>query len=289
MPANSGAGTLGAVVTAATAALFAATTLVTALRVGADTVETPAASSPWRGWSTLRLKAKAAPLLRGHVELRVSHEPGALRLETSTLARFVGATIARSETTTLLDPLTGQTREYRSHSKKKGRRYRFHEGGYHVEKLKPVKGPDGGESWSVSWSHEYKNPAPEAGHAAPPLFDYYGMLLHLRRLELRTIGDEATVHVATSGGPKAFRVTVSEARDTEREFTDLKTDQPRTLAIRELRLTITPADPAATEGFLDMEGEIEVWVEAETKTLLEVVGKIPKVPGKVRLVLSEMG
>ena len=38
-----------------------------------------------------------------------------------------------------------------------------------------------------------------------------------------------------------------------------------------------------------MEGETEIWVEAESKTPLEIVGKIRKVPGKVRLVLREMG
>jgi len=38
-----------------------------------------------------------------------------------------------------------------------------------------------------------------------------------------------------------------------------------------------------------MEGEVEIWVEAETGTLLEIVGKVPKVPGKVKLVLDELG
>jgi hypothetical protein len=38
-----------------------------------------------------------------------------------------------------------------------------------------------------------------------------------------------------------------------------------------------------------MKGETQIWVEAETKTLLEIVGKVPNVPGKVKLVLSAMG
>ena len=273
--------------TAAAASPLAAASLAAALLSGAGSVEPASASSPWLGWKTLRLKAKASALVRGHVELRVTEEAGAVRLETSTTARFLGATIARSETTTLLDRNTGRPREHRMQSKKKGRRYQFHDGGYRVEKLEPVKGPDGGESWAVRWSHEYAAPGPDPG--GPPLFDYYGMLLQLRRLDLHAVGDEIEVLVATSHGPTAFRVTVSEARDAEREFTDLKTDTPRSLATRELRLTIAPTDPDAPGGFLDMEGETEIWVEAETKTLLEVVGKVPRVPGKVRLVLSELG
>ena len=65
--------------------------------------------------------------------------------------------------------------------------------------------------------------------------------------------------------------------------------ESRTLLAREFRLAVVPADPGSEEGFLKMEGEVEIWVEAETGTLLEIVGKVPRVPGKVRLVLAELG
>jgi hypothetical protein len=38
-----------------------------------------------------------------------------------------------------------------------------------------------------------------------------------------------------------------------------------------------------------MEGETEIWVERRSKTLLQINGRVPNVPGEVRLVLSEMG
>jgi hypothetical protein len=38
-----------------------------------------------------------------------------------------------------------------------------------------------------------------------------------------------------------------------------------------------------------MDGETEVWVEARSKTPLEIVGKVPRVPGTVRLVLAALG
>ena len=55
-----------------------------------------------------------------------------------------------------------------------------------------------------------------------------------------------------------------------------------------MRLRLLPGDDA-DEGFLGMVGETEVWVEAESKTPLEIRGKIPNVPGQVRIRLVAKG
>ena len=103
-------------------------------------------------------------------------------------------------------------------------------------------------------------------------------------------GDETTLHVATSRGPRAFRIAVSESREGTRTFTDLATGHEQTVQLREFRLRIMPADPEqAGEGFLRMEGETEIWVEAESKAPLEISGKVPRVPGRVQLRLVAMG
>ncbi len=243
----------------------------------------------WASWSTLRLRVKSAPLIRGQIELRLSHGPAGRRLETSTTARFLGAKIAESETTTVLDPTTGYTLEYRSYSKKKGRRYLFDDKGYAVEKLLPDAKNESGDGWKLKYRAEYSYPDKPDGSGVQRLFDYYGMLIHLRNVELDAPGDEITLQVATSGGPQAYRILVSEARSSERTFTDLALQEKVTLPVEEFRLTVSPASPGAEEGFLKMEGEVEIWVEAETKTLLEIHGKVPKIPGKVKLVLSAMG
>jgi len=255
--------------------------------VGLACVDTPEARGPWHGWSTLQLKAKSVPLLRGKVELRVSEDGHGKWLETTTSARFFGATIARSETITLLDPVTGRTREYRSYSRKKGRHYVFGKTGYTVDKLRRSKNED--EPWVVKTSKAFDYPGTEEGRAASRLFDYYGMLLNLDDLGLDAPGDEVEVQIATSDGPEAYRIRVNEIRDGARAFTDLRTGKKTELPARELRLTVSPTDPESEEGFLNMEGETEIWVEAGSKTLLEIVGKVPNVPGKVRLVLSAMG
>ncbi len=38
-----------------------------------------------------------------------------------------------------------------------------------------------------------------------------------------------------------------------------------------------------------MEGETEIWVEASSKTPLEIIGKVPRVPGRIQLRLVAMG
>ncbi len=245
-------------------------------------------ASPWNGWTTLRLKARAAPLLRGQVELRLRRGPEGLRLETSTSARFIGATIAQSETVTLLDAGTGHTREYRSYSRKKGRRYTFGEAGYSVEKLRPAEQGEI-DGWTVTSREEFPYPASCAIDGQPRPFDYYGMLLRLRELKLEASGDEVVLFVATSAGPQEYRIRVMESRVAQREFTNLGSGKKQTWPSREVRLRVAPTDPQAEAGFLDMQGDVEIWVEAQSKTLLEIIGKIPKVPGKVKLELSALG
>jgi hypothetical protein len=60
------------------------------------------------------------------------------------------------------------------------------------------------------------------------------------------------------------------------------------VTVRELRLVIIPADPESDEGFMKMQGETEVWVEAGSKTPLEIGGRIPRV-GKIQLLLTGIG
>lgn len=270
-----------------TRSIVTACSLLSLWLVGAACVDAPEARSPWHGWTTLRLKASSAPLLRGRVELRLTEDVAGRRLETSTTASFIGATIARSETTTLIDSVTGRTKEYRSYSSRKGRRYTFGEQGYTVEKLRRAARGEG--DWEVASTREFPYPESNGGDDAHRLYDYYGMLLDLGAGALDAPGDEVTLYVATSKGPQAYRIRVDESRRGERTFRDLATGKKTKLPAREFRLTVAPADPKAEEGFLNMKGDIEIWVEAETKTLLEIVGKVPKVPGKVKLVLSAMG
>ncbi len=141
-------------------------------------------------------------------------------------------------------------------------------------------------------------PAPGASPAAgetPPLsdpstwvHDYIAMLVRLGALPLHKVGDSATVRVATSRGAAPLRVSVGEERTEYRNLTNLATGRNTRYQLRELRLRVAPlaGSPPDARGFLDMEGETELWVDAATRTLVEISGTIPKVPGRVVITLA---
>ncbi len=248
------------------------------------------AKEPWSNWRTLRMTAHSVPLLSGNIEMQLRDEAEKTTFETQTTARFLGIRVANSWTTTVIDRESGRTESYVMASPKRGRRYTFGETGYTVEKLRPFEGHDVPfEEWDVRSTETFPYPLDEDGNVIA-VFDYYGMLLQLGRSALDEPGDEVTLHVATTRGPMPFRVRVGEAENTTWTYKDLVAQKERTVNLRKLRLRIIPADPErADEGFMTMEGETELWVESDTKTLLSLSGKIEKVPGRVELVLAALG
>ena len=254
---------------------------------GCSGVATP---SPFDGWRILRMKARAAAVLSGGMEMRLGSELDKSVLTTRTTASLLGARLASSETRTVLDPVSGRPESYQMTSPRRGRRYAFDAKGYSVEKLRPsgdLEAPL--DDWEVRSTKRFAYPV-DAGGAIQAVFDCYGMLLHLRRLPLDRPGDEATLFVATSDGPLPFRITVAEERNSRQAYEDLRSSRPRSVDVREFRLRITPADPArADEGFMNMVGETELWVDAETKTPLSLSGRVRNVPGTVTLELAALG
>jgi hypothetical protein len=271
---------------AASAAIFVATMLLVATACSG----TPDPRGHWRDWNTLRLEANASPLLHGEFEMRRTLRDGVPALETSASATVLGQRLEDTRTVTLFDD-QGRTLRYARQSRRSGRRFVFGPESYTVDTLQPPR--DGSlplDLWQVSSSHEFHYPVSVGDGPSPQVFDYFGMLLALRHSGLDRPGDEATLHVATANGPRAFRISVTESREGPRTYTDLGTGDELTVHLREFRLRILPADPAqAGEGFLRMEGETEIWVEAESKTPLEISGKLPRVPGRVVLRLVAMG
>jgi hypothetical protein len=245
---------------------------------------------PWHDWEMLRLDVQAIPLLSGQVELHRFIEDGRTFFETTSTARLLGAKVAEARTRSVLDEETGRSESYESVSSRSGRRFVFGEAGYRLDKLTPTGDASAPlDEWQVESSREF--PYPEDAHGNPvEVFDYYGMILHLGDLDLNEVGDEALIHVATSDGVVGYRIVVADSREAMREFIDTKDGSTNSPELTELRLRFLPADPdRAPEGFLRMEGESEIWVEKRSKTLLQINGRVPNVPGEVRLVLSEMG
>jgi hypothetical protein len=245
----------------------------------------PSPAQQLERWSRLELEVDGGSLIGGRVELRLREEADRRILETHVSATVLGATVVESTTESEVDAATGRTLVHRSYSPRRARRYTFHETDYRVERLR--RADPSSDRWKADTSTEFPYPIVDGRPAA--VVDYYGMLLRLRELGLDGPGDEAAIHVATSRGVRAFRVHVAEARERRRSYTDLASGEPRSATLAELRLRLTPDDPGDGEGFLQMEGETEVWVEAVSKAPLEISGKVPNVPGRVRLVLRGVG
>jgi hypothetical protein len=137
-------------------------------------------------------------------------------------------------------------------------------------------------------------PAPDPAPAADPsswVHDYIAMIVRLHDLPLRKMGDEARVSVLTSKGAAPMRIRVAEERDVRRDLTDLASGKPTSATFHELRLRVTPlaGSPSDTKGFMNMEGETELWVDAATRTLMEISGEVPKVPGRVDINIAGYG
>jgi hypothetical protein len=247
-------------------------------------------AGPWVSWTTLRLEVDRAPLLSGSIELRIFEESQRTVVETRTAAMLLGARLSESSTRSTIDRDSGRSLDYVRRSRKRGRRYVFGERDYVVEKLRPTHGPDAPlDQWEVTSQRRFDYPEANDGGLFD-VVDYYGMLLRLRGAALDEPGDEVTLHVATSDGPAAFRIRVRAERKAELTYVDLTESRQRTLTVDQLRLVVVPADPEKSGGgFLDMTGETELWVEKGSKTLLRLSGRVPKVPGRVELVLAGMG
>ena len=215
-------------------------------------------------------------------------------LQTRTTATLMGAELVRTRTTSVMDPVTGRALEFWEQTMKSGRHYVFGPGSYTVQRLKPPKaGPDVPVSqWVGKSVREFALPESVAGGPATGMIcDPYGMLASLGRQKLEKPGDEVVLMVASSHGPEPYRIRVTESRLSQRSVVDAGSGANLTHSpIRELRLRVSPANPnPEDEGFMKMEGDTEIWVEASTRTLLEIEGTIPRVPGRVEVLLKAVG
>ena len=253
-------------------------------------LERTSADSPWHRWKSIRLKVKSMPLLSGRVWMHLKPDGSRVRLETETTAKFFGARISTTRTRSVMDRETRIPGSYVSWNSKRARRFTFDEEGYLFERLRPGhknrKAPY--TEWEVKTSDRFDYPVDADGKRLP-VYDHYGMLLKLRDAELANVGDEVVLHVATSHGPTPYRISVAELRAGEVRYSTLPDKKKRSAIVRQMRLEVVPADPErAEEGFLNMKGETELWVESRSKTVLRIGGRAPKI-GKIALVLAEMG
>ena len=254
-------------------------------------------ASPVSNWTSLRYTTSKFLIFSGEVVMTKSAAGETVSVKTESRAKIFGSVLVDSWSVSTLDAATGRPLKFESVQPRK-RIERWDFTGSRLQRwiLKPPPDlPDTPmDKWAVTGSKTF--PLPPAGAPAetpaPPVrsqwvYDYISMIAALRDLPLGKIGDATTVFIATSQGAVPMRISVGEERSGHRDLTDLGTGRSRRYDLRELRLRVTPVGGSRSEtrGFLNMEGETELWIDAVTHTLTEISGSIPKVPGRVVITL----
>ena len=252
-------------------ATLAVVAIVATVGCGNDGDDDDEAPGMWQLWRALEFEARADLPVRASVRMSIGDSNEELLFETTARATLMGLELSAARTRTFMDRETGRPREFVSLTRRRGRRYRFEQERYVVERLEPTAGFDApATDWTVTSAKPFPYPP-----SARIVYDYYGMIFNMRRLALDDLGDRASVWVSTSDGPSQFEIVVEERRETSRTLKDPALEQPVTVTLEELRLRITPLEDASdVRGFLGMRGETEIWVEAKSKTLTEVRGNI---------------
>ena len=242
-------------------------------------------------WGYIKLKARGVPLMSGKLEVRRNAlDDGGEAMETYIVAKFMGAALTKRRTRTVIADDRG-VELFLDMQGKRGRRYRFHDTGYEVEKMLPKKKPttdlpplgsDELPAWNITSLTPYDYPLDPTQGNPLPVYDH-SMLMRLHELPLSP-GESLEVRVATTEGPRSYEISLGEQRPGRRRLRFGKSK--KRIDTQEAMLKVRPLDPEAK--FLGMKGEVEVWVDAKTKTILSVSGKIPKVPGRVSLELVEI-
>jgi hypothetical protein len=243
---------------------------------------------PFHSWTELRLVAEGGFRSRGEVTL--TRGPGHYRspdrgkareaylVRTRAEANALFFLDAEIESTSEVDAADGSTLEMvETNPGKKAKLLRVTESKLRMVRFEP---PDGVEEASLRrWRRTERKgwDRPEVDGARPPLYDFYALVGALDRFPVGSVGDHLDFWLATSSGPLPIRVEVVDRRRRSREIRDLATGKARTVRLGELRIRLRPLtdDPDKVRGFLSMQGETELWIEARSHMLLEVRGRVP--------------
>lgn len=257
------------------------------------------------GWTQLRYTTSKFLIFTGDLTMSRTLTGETISVRSESRARLFGSVLVDSWSVSTMNRTSGRPLTFLEVKPgKRADRWSFQGEGIIRETLKPHKtSPDEPlERWKLTKT--VKLPGARAGSKRPEsvdgtptkldddpaawVHDYISMIVRLRDLPLTRTGDATTVLVSTSRGAAALTIRVGEERRKRRTLTDLETGIRQTVDMHELRLRLLPAGGSATDtkGFLDMEGETELWVDSATRTLVEISGNVPKVPGRVVITLA---
>lgn len=253
------------------------------------------------GWKRLVLADRKALFLRGEVTLTLSPasysppvpagETGsipALLLTTESRMSIFGFQKIANKTESYLDPATNRSFEFfRIKKDRSAKRILFLEESYRQIQTRPhgEKKNIPVDRWEVFQDEvrPYRYPDGRRLEEGVALHDSFALLYLIMQADLSGPDRSQEFVVVSKGKLIRVRVRAGETRNKVRKVRDLSTGRTRRLHLREKALTLTPIGEGAEEmKFLSMKGEIEIWLEEKSQTIVEVSGEIPRV-GRLEL------
>ncbi|MBD3868987.1 MAG: hypothetical protein IFK94_12745 [Acidobacteria bacterium] len=238
-------------------------------------------------WNVLRFETGPYFMFTASAELRRTVQNGLLLLDTSTIGRRAGSRPLENRTRTTIDLSSGGIVETCKLARTKCIRYRYKNGCYVVEFLPFADSFEEAAAGTVRSSVSYSLPLDEAGRGPVQIVDFAALVYGLSRQPLYALGDTTTQWLATSTGPREVQIRVAEERKIRRTCRDLDLKRYRTVQTRELLVRVTPADQElGPTGFMGLMGPTAIWIDADTRTPVEVDGRLPNLPGHLELDLT---
>ncbi len=256
------------------------------------------------GWKKLVLADRKALFLRAEVILTLSpasYSPPvpagearsipALLLTTESRMSIFGFQKVANKTESYLDPATNRSIEFfRVKKDRSAKRILFLEGFYRQIQTRPhdKKKNIPVDRWEVFQDEErlYRYPDGKPLEEGVSLHDSFALLYLIMQADLSGPDRSQEFVVLSKGKLLRVRIRAGETRNRVRKVRDLSTGKTRRLHLREKSLTLIPIGAGAEKmNFLSMKGEIEIWLEEKSQTIVEVSGEIPRV-GRLELKLK---
>ncbi|MEM7581836.1 MAG: hypothetical protein AAF560_00525 [Acidobacteriota bacterium] len=283
------------------------------LMIVGSAAEGQAAYDPERiAWSRLELEAsKFFVTARSEIEL-ASHPPnvaadeliapaGAAALKASALDHYLMAIRTRflSQESQVRfwfdsDAQALQRSELSlSKKRKRHRTYRYSATGVHARTLRPADGEDGRPYSAWTDSEDDFTPFPQALDPAAVVTEAASLLYAVPASSLESPGDSTRLYIYSRGQISPVEVTVKARERIAVDYVEVSAKGERRVQedAETVRVALRPRQPEGGDSaefkLLGLEGDIDLYLDAETRAPLLMTGKI-RVAGSVRLHLKRV-
>jgi len=242
----------------------------------------------WKNWRVLKFTTGPYLMFTASVEIRRWEGAGLLVLDTTTTSHTAGNSTQENHTRTTIDQTTGQVIETWKISDSRCTRFLYSEDRVTIEVLALKETTEATvEAADVLSRWTYAIPLDPTSGKPSPIIDFAALIIQLPNEPLFAVGQSTNHWLATSNGPQEVKVQVIQERDNVRTCEDLRDHRQRCIKTKELLLKISDRSVKPdNNGVVGMAGPVWLWVEAGSRTPLEIDGRLPHLKGHLELGLS---